>query len=178
MDAKDSEDKHKENPWGGFKLWIDFRNPSLARHQLAMDNWNFSCCSLFTGIFTMAGKVLTMITLGLKLTSLSSIINKLDEGNVLKLCDLGLSKLHSSWIWLRSRLESEADLVKGLWSFNGETGGVNGEVISSPGWPLVAALLGVLRLLGLIAIRWRAAAWFKSPSLSEITRDQIRIQIL
>jgi len=103
---------------------MDFLRPSLARHQLAMDNLNFSCCSSeavgdfgaepaasvnigFAGVTTdsgkdifIGGKVRTMMTLGPKFDSyLTSLSNRNKAGKALKLWDLVLSKaVHSSWI--------------------------------------------------------------------------------
>ena len=46
MEAKLSEEMQKACEIGfgtDGKLWMDFLNPSLAKHQLAMEIWNFSC---------------------------------------------------------------------------------------------------------------------------------------
>ena len=45
MEARLSEDKQRDIGGGCWRLWIDFLKPSLAKHQLAIDNLNFSCCS-------------------------------------------------------------------------------------------------------------------------------------
>ena len=45
MEAKLSDDKQSDIGGGCWRLCMDFLKPSLARHQLAIDNLNFSCCS-------------------------------------------------------------------------------------------------------------------------------------
>merc|ERR1712051_950672 len=112
----------------------------------------------------IAGKVLTIITFGPIFdpdSYLTSLSNKNKAGKALKLCDLVLSKaVHSSWIWIKSKLDIDADLVKDFFDFSSVVGESIGDGVPSEeqGAPLAANLLGPLRLLGLMAIRWRAAA--------------------
>ena len=119
------------------------------------------------------GKVRTMMTLGAK--SASSESTKNTVGKALTLCALVFkTALHSSWICTKSMEDKDAERVRAFWAWGVLNRIWSGLGVRPGGWP---SRLGGLLLIGRMAMRCLAAAWFSS-TLSKEKMKILRWQLL